>query len=228
MSFLQIRSRVMRLFLAAGIVAVGFSRTGFAWASPDAHHGAEHHGVTFWNWPQHMGDPVGVGYLLINFVVLLLILNKLIFKPLRARNAARSESIRSELERATEARSEAERLLGEAKERVSRIETESKQILDGARQRAEATRAELIAKAEADAIAIRKNAQEFAEREASRMRAEIEAEVVARAVDAAEAKIRQLFTADDQARLVDAYVGEVTQLNLAKDLIGSSAPRQAN
>lgn len=171
-------------------------------------------GFTLWNWPEKMGDPVGIGFMIINFLVLLVILNKLIFKPLSTRHKERSERIAQELERATKAREEAEDLLKRSEERFAAIEKESTQIIDSARDKAEATRRRLIEKAQQDAKAIRDDAEQFAARNAARVRAEIEAEVAARAVEQAEATIRAQFGAQDQTRLVDAYIREVGELNL--------------
>lgn len=194
-------------FLSTGLVSLS------ALASGGGAHG-HHAEFTWFGWPEKMGDPVGVGYMLINFVVLLFILNKLIFKPLSARHKARSERIEQELDRATKAREEAEALLKKSEERFASIEKESIEILDAARNKAEHTRRRLVEKANKDAEAIREGARQFAARNAARVRAEIEAEVAARAVEKAEATIRAQFGAQDQARLVDAYIREVGALNL--------------
>lgn len=171
-------------------------------------------GFSMWAWPDKAGDPVGLGYMIINFLVLLFILNKIVFKPLRTKHEARSERIKDELSRATSAREEAQRLLVKSKERYEAIEKESDEILEKARVRAEDTRRTLIEKAEKDAQSIRDGARQFAERDAARVKAEIEAEVAARAVEQAEAKIRESFEAQDQSRLVDAYIREVGELQL--------------
>lgn len=191
-------------------------------ASGDAaHHGAS--GITFWAWPDQMGDPVGIGYMLINFLVLLVILNQLIFKPLRKKHQARSEKIKEELERATKAREDAEELLKKSQARFEAIEQESTEILDSARNRAEQTSRRLIEKAEQDAQAIREGAEQFAKRNAARVRAEIEAEVAQRALEKAESTIRANFGAQDQSRMIDAYIQEVGQLNLGGPAAGKGA-----
>lgn len=210
--------RRITAFVAAGVASL----TPWVAMASEAHGSHESH-FTLWAWPEKMGDPVGVGYMIVNFLVLLVILNKLIFKPLRTRHAERSERIEQELERATKAREEAEALLKKSEARYAEIEKESAQILDSARDRAETTRRRLIEKANQDAAAIRKGAEQFAERNAIRVKAEIEAEVAARAVEKAEATIRAQFGAQDQSRLVDAYIREVSELNLQGQNAGKGA-----
>ena len=75
--------------------------SAFASASADGHgdaHGGGH-GFTWFDWAAQPGAPVGFGYLLLNFVVLLIALNFLIFRPLRKGNAEKSDRIRAELEK---------------------------------------------------------------------------------------------------------------------------------
>lgn len=193
-----------------------------ALASGDAGHHAPT-SVTFWAWPEKMGDPVGIGYMLVNFLVLLVILNQLIFKPLRKKHQDRSERIKQELDRATQAREDAEALLKKSQDRFAAIEKESTEILDAARNRAEQTSRRLIEKAEQDAKSIREGAEQFANRNAARVRAEIEAEVAQRALDKAEATIRAQFGAQDQGRMIDAYIQEVGQLNLRGQQVSKGA-----
>jgi F-type H+-transporting ATPase subunit b len=178
-------------------------------------HGASH-GFTWFGMAENQGDPVGFGYILINFLVLLFILNRLVFRPLRRRNEERSDRIRAELEKATAARVEAEAMVSQWRERMESLEKEIAAITDEARRQAALSREELLATANADAESIRQGARDFATREATRIRRQVEAEVITRAVEKAEALIRANFNAGDQGRLVAACVSEIKDLNLAQ------------
>ena len=76
-------------------------------------HGAAHAGgldyvlsSDFWlHWPSKEDTRTGFVYLCINFAVLMFILNKIMFKNLVSANREKSDHIKLELERASEARS---------------------------------------------------------------------------------------------------------------------------
>ena len=162
------------------------------------------------------GDDGRAGYLvlLINFVVLLLVLNRLLFRGLRRGNAEASDAIRLELERATEARNSAESLLKEYETKLSALEQEVTEIKAEAERSAEAERVRILAEADEQAEKIRAAAVRAGEREAARRQAELEAEIVEQALVRAEAAIRSSFGAQDQRRLVDAWVDEVSNASL--------------
>lgn len=185
----------------------------------DAAHGAEHAGGIKWWGDGFLGGPgedgkTGFILIIVNFVVLMLLLNKILFKNLRSSNAEASDAIRLELERATKARSEAEALVKEYETKLSALETEVAEIRSHAKQTAEAEYERIVADAKAQAEKIEKAAVDAGEREAARRRAELENEIVESALARAEAAIRSSFGAADQRRLVDAWVDEVTNTEI--------------
>jgi F-type H+-transporting ATPase subunit b len=91
----------------------------------------------------------------INFVVLVFILWRLLWKPLRTHMAARAETIRQGLEEAEAGRTEAERLRKEAEDALARSRRAEEEAAHRAEAKAEARRAELIAQARTDAAAER-------------------------------------------------------------------------
>ena len=207
-----------------------------ALASPEAHgeaggHGAEHgaeHGAHVgnqgikWIGDGFLGGPgedgrTGFLIILINFAALLLVLNKLLFSNLRKANAEKSDAIRLELERATEARNTAEELVKEYETKLSALEVEIGEIRSTAKAQAEAEHARIIAEAHEQAKKIKIAAERAAEREAARQRTQIENEIVDQALARAEEAIRKSFGGSDQRRLVDAWITEVSsaQINQA-------------
>jgi F0F1-type ATP synthase membrane subunit b/b' len=180
-----------------------------ALASPEAHGGVE----WFGDGPADDGK-TAVIILVINFVALLLILNKLLFQNLRSRNAEVSDAIRLELEKATSARAAAETLMREYETKLQALESEVEDIRSQARGSAEAEYARIIAEANDQAIKIKSAAERAGEREGLRRRAELEREIVDQALARAETAIRSSFGSADQRRLVDAWVDEVGKADL--------------
>lgn len=189
-------------------------------ASPPSHstghgdaHAPEHTGIK-WLGDGFLGGPgedgrTGFLIILINFAVLMLVLDRILFRKLRRDNAEKSDRIRLELERATKARSEAESLVREYDTKLTALEVEIESIRAAAAASAEAERERILAEAREAAEAIKRAATRAAERETARMRAELEHEIATQALDRAEAAIRSSINAADQKRLLDAWVSDV-------------------
>ena len=219
----RIYSRISKGGWSALAFALVLAPSLSASASPaPTGHGAEHAGglsvfttQEFWlNWPSKEDPRTGFVYLLINFAVLMLILNKLLFKNLRSSTAESSDHIKLQLERASEARTKAEGLLGEYKGRLSKLEEEIAEIKAQAAKLAENEGKAIVAEAKEEAEKILRNATEAGEREGVMRQREIEDEVVDRAVQKAEAIIRKSFGDADQRRLIDSYITEVDAVDL--------------
>ncbi len=152
---------------------------------------------------------MGLLWILINFAVLMYLLEKLLFSKLRARTAEKSDAIKNELDRATAARKAAEDVMTDARGRLDKLDGEVKSILDEAKQRAAADRDRIVAAAEVEAERIKAAARAGAEREAEQRRRELEAEIVDAAVARAEVILRGRIGAADHARMVDDFVGQI-------------------
>lgn len=177
-----------------------------ALASPEAHGG----GGIEWVTPiiGHTGK-LGLLWSFINFAVLLWILEKILFKPLRNRTRDKHDAVKSEIDKATAAREEAERVLAEYRGRLDRLDAEIDGLLVEAKAKAEADRARIIEAAQREAAQITATAQAVAEREAASRRRQLEAEIVDRAVARAEELLRSKINPADQRSMVDRYVEQL-------------------
>jgi F-type H+-transporting ATPase subunit b len=196
------------------------SATSFAAGSPSAHeaggaHGA-HDGITLFNWPSAEDPRIGLGYLVLNFVVLAFLIHRLILRKLVDDNVTRHDDIKRQVEDARRSLSEAEAGLADFKRRMDRVDAESKQILDVARKAADADRTRLLAEAEVEVERFKSQAMATAQREVSLRRAEIEAEVVDRAIVRAGELLMSRITDADQGRLVDDYAVELANNRVAR------------
>ncbi len=213
-----------KLMIKVAAFAVVYAAPMLALASPP--HGEEHggghavdDGGIKWIGDGFLGGPgedgkTGYLLMLVNFVVLMLVLNKILFKNLRSSNAEASDAIRLELERATKARSEAEALVKEYETKLSALETEVEDIRTAAKSAAEAEHERILADAREQAEKIELAAVRAGEREAARRRAELENEIVEQALARAEVAIRSTFNVGDQRRLVDAWIDEVSSADI--------------
>lgn len=191
----------------------------------EAGHAAEHAGGIKWLGDGFLGGPgadgrTGFLIILINFVVLMLVLEKLLFRNLRRSNAEASDVIRLELERATKARGEAEALVLEYEAKLAALEAEVAEIRAEAKYSAAAEHARILVEAGEQAEKIKLAATRAAEREAARYRVELEREIVDQALGRAETAIRASFGGTDQRRLIDAWVDEVSAARIDQAPIG--------
>jgi F-type H+-transporting ATPase subunit b len=211
----------MRRLTTLGFAAIAILAPVIAAASPAAEAeghdaagghaaGAEAHGGYAdieWFTPVfgHTGK-VGLVWILINFAVLMWLLEKLLFSKLRASTKRKHEEARDELAKATSAREQAEATLAECEGRLTGLEQEIDGLIEEAKSRAEADRARIIEDAEREATAIKAAATASAEREAESRRRKLEAEVVERAIERAEAVIRKQIGAGDQRKMADEFI----------------------
>lgn len=192
--------------IAAAVAALTLPLVAFA--APEAH-GADHGGIE-WVTPiiGHTGK-LGLLWSIINFAVLLWILEKILFKPLRNRTRDKHDTVKAEIDKATAAREEAEGVLTEYRGRLARLDAEIAELLADAKAKAEADRARIVAAAKREADQITHAAKAAAEREAATRRRQLEAEIVDRAVARAEALLRSKLTPADQRGMVDRYVEQL-------------------
>lgn len=206
-------SRLLGLGLTLGAVAL-WPMLSLASPAEGAHggeHGGEHAGGSIELISPVFGNTGKMGLLwtIINFVVLLWILNKILFQPLIKRTRDKHDTVKSEIDKATAAREEAQGLLAEYKGRLERLDDEIEELMADAKQKAQADRTRIIEAAEREAEQIKAAAKASAEREANARRRQLEAEIVDRAVERAEALIRDKITPADQRSMVDRYVTQL-------------------
>lgn len=181
-----------------------------------AEHGAGHAPDTGIEWVTPIfgnTGKLGLLWAFINFAVLLWILEKILFKPLRNRTSAKHDAVKSEIDKATSAREQAESVLAEYRARLDGLDKEIDGLLADAKAKAEADRVRIIEAAKLEAEQITASAVATAEREAASRRRQLESEVVDRAVARAEALLRERINPTDQRSMVDRYVDQLGALD---------------
>jgi len=144
------------------------------------------------------------------FVLFLLVLWRAgVWRRLGQALDERSRRIRSDLERAEEARKEAETLLERRREELDRAAEEARRILDEARQSADQARKDILAKAQDDANRIIESAHREIAAERARAARELRGQVGELVVQVAERVVGSSLDGDRQLRLVDDYIAEL-------------------
>lgn len=201
----------MKIIRSAGIAAfLLMISEGVAFAvSEGGHHHAFNWSDFLFHWPNKEDGRIGFVYLLINFIVLIFLLQRLIIRKLANDQKARHETIKQQLEQATLARKQAEDALQKWNQQIDSIAAEREKILQDTRAQAELERERILQEAQQEADKLRVNAIAAIERELFAQRRRLEREIVELAVQQAEALIKKQFSPGDQEKLVHNYIQTV-------------------
>lgn len=123
--------------------------------------------------------------------------------------AKRHDTIKAALEEAGGLREQARAKLDEYTAQLARAEKEIDQMVADIRQGAEAEKQRILAEAEAQAEALKRDAEQRIKAEIERARAGLEREVVAAAIAVAERLIREQATKSDFMQLADGFIQDI-------------------
>ena len=139
---------------------------------------------------------------LVNFLILLVVLYKFLYRPLVTAMEGRTAAIQQQLAEAQAAREEAQRQQAAMEERIRVAQAEAQSTRERAIREAAELRERLSAEARQEATRLLEGAQAQIAQEVRRARAELRAEVGALATEIAERLIRKSLTDDDHQRIV--------------------------
>lgn len=162
--------------------------------------------------PGESEHPMSVPFILVlfNFGLLLIILAKWGAPAARQAAEKRSDEIKNALDEAARLRAQAKTKLDEYNTKLRAAEAEMTKLVDDMRADAESEKKRIIAAAEAQAAALKKDAEERIAAEIGRARYELQLEVVAAAATVAERMLRDQASPTDHAAMVTAFVDNVT------------------
>ena len=150
-----------------------------------------------------------LAFQVINFLILLYLLNRFLFKPVLARLDERSEKIGKGLEDAEVAARDRELARAEREAAVAEARKEANEMIARANKIAEDTRNEILTSAREEAEKVSTRAREEIVAEKDRAMAEIRGQVAELALAAAGKLVRQQMDAPTQRRLVEEFLAEV-------------------
>ncbi|PIU44383.1 MAG: ATP synthase F0 subunit B [Ignavibacteriales bacterium CG07_land_8_20_14_0_80_59_12] len=145
----------------------------------------------------------------ITFLLVLLILSKFAWKPLIRALSKREETIRLSIERAEEAKAEAERLLAEHAKRLASTQEETARLIRDARADAETMKNDIVEKANANARRMLDAAKEEIDRKTEQAIGQLRGEVAGLAIKAAEKILEETLDESRQRALVEKFLNEL-------------------
>jgi len=145
----------------------------------------------------------------LSFVLLFAALWKFGIPAAKSMMDARTERIRTSIDDAERAKTDAEGVLVEYQAQLADARAESSRIIEEARVQAEQVRRDLIARAEADATELRQRAADQAVAERERVLGEIRTDVRDLAIELAEKVVEANLDRDANTRLIENYISSV-------------------
>jgi F-type H+-transporting ATPase subunit b len=124
----------------------------------------------------------------------------------------RQAAVAGQIQDAEKAKAEAESLLADYRGQLAEARAEGNKIIEEARQSAEQMRADIVAKAEADAEQIRARAREEASNEMVRALTEAKSQIGDISVDLAGRIVGESLDAKAHQALIDRYLADLEKL----------------
>lgn len=153
--------------------------------------------------------PSTIAFQALNFIVLLIILNKLVFKPVLKMLAEREEKIRQGVENAEKAKFMVQESNEVRADILKNAKSESLQIIDSAKKSAENLKMDILGKANEEAEKIISAGNTVIEAEKTRAGKEIQSKVAEMVVAAAEKILKEKIDDKKDFEMVEATLKEM-------------------
>jgi len=140
---------------------------------------------------------------LVLFGLFAFVLGKFAWGPLLKVIESREESVRSQVDGAEKAQTEARALLHQRQEQLIAAAREREELIARAQKEAEAIRADLVGKARSDAEAVLERAKQQIQQEKAQAIQELRTQVADLAMEAAGRIVQSSLTPEAQRKLVD-------------------------
>ncbi|MDA3859594.1 MAG: F0F1 ATP synthase subunit B [Melioribacteraceae bacterium] len=156
-------------------------------------------------------NPGLIFWVVITFVLLLIILKKMAWGPILNSLNERELFIKDSIDKAEQARIDAEKLLEENKANLARAEEEAQKIIQQGREYSEKLKAQLLEESKGEAKKMITEAISEIERKNQEAFNNLKDQVADIAVNAAEKIIRVNLDKDKQSKLVDEYLKDLNK-----------------
>lgn len=150
-----------------------------------------------------------LGWRIVNFIALMIILVKFGAKPIGSGLSARRAKIKDEIETLEQQKIAAEQSFNDFQTKLSSVESEIGKVVDRAVAQAEVEKTKIIEKAEQAAEEIMRSAEMAVQNEVTEARRVLKNDVADQATVIAQELIVKNLTADDQVKIIENYLDKV-------------------
>ncbi|MFA5449646.1 MAG: ATP synthase F0 subunit B [Clostridia bacterium] len=153
---------------------------------------------------------------LINAIILMVVLGFILYKPVRNFLKNRSDKISGQIKSAQDKMADAEQLKAEYEEKFSEIESERLKILEDAEVEAQNNGALIIEDAKAEAIVIRKRAEDAIAAEKQRLKKETAQYIIEVSSLMAEKFVKGSMDSQTESKIFDEAIAELEEMQWLK------------
>ena len=146
---------------------------------------------------------------IVNFVVLFIVILFAAKKPMIASLKSRHEKWKSDLDESEQLRVKTEQLLSSSEAKMNALQAEVSAIFDAARKSAEKEKAEILAKANAQAEKILEDAKRVAQAEQEFMNKKLQKEMLAQAIENAKKELKAQAGENEHRAFLQNFVENV-------------------
>lgn len=149
----------------------------------------------------------------VSFIILLIVLWKVAYKPITKALKKRENTIRDSIEEANKTRESAEALLENYQKQLAQAREEVQKILSEGKALGENIKKEIIQKAHEESNRIVKRAQEEIEFQKEKALMELRERIADLTITAASKVIQKTLNKEDHEQLLDEYIAKVGELH---------------
>lgn len=150
-----------------------------------------------------------LGWRVVNFIALMIILVKFGAKPIGAGLSSRRNKIKDEIEDLELKRAKSEQSYNEFQAKLAGVEAEIDKVVERAVAQAEVEKQKILEKAEQAAADIKRSAEQAVQNELAEARKVLKNEVADQAAIMAEELIVKNLTTNDQVKIIENYLAKV-------------------
>ncbi|GAB6190277.1 F0F1 ATP synthase subunit B family protein [Desulfocastanea catecholica] len=150
-----------------------------------------------------------LGWRVVNFIALMIILVKFGAKPIGAGLSSRRKKIKDEIETLEMKRIEAENSYNAFQAKLATVESEIDKVVERAIAQAEVEKIKILEKAEQGAADLMRSAEMAVQNQVTEARRTLKNEVAEQAAILAEEIIVKNLTVDDQVKIIETYLDKV-------------------
>jgi len=165
---------------------------------------------------------------IVGFILLMLALNRFMFKPIFGILDQRQADIKATYDQLDDDRRRMEQTRRDYEQRLAGIETEAREKIQAAVKEAQGLRDSLMADAQSQAATIIEQGRNQSERDRQKVFLEMRSQIVTLAVSAAGKVIDENLTDTRQTKLVDDFIGSLGSAPAAASRPGAAAYSSSN
>lgn len=154
-------------------------------------------------------NPGLIFWTVVTFVIMLLILKKVAWKPILNSLNERENFIKDSVERAETAKKEAEEILEQNKKNLASAEEDAQKVIQQGREYAENLKSQIIEESKSEAKKIVEDASKEIERKNIESFNNLKDDVASIAIEAAEKIIRSNLDKEKQEKIVNEFINEL-------------------